>query len=269
MFIIYFSNKGCYALGNILYELNGQVATLTLQSPPANALSSNLLKALSERLDLIEKEDKAKVVILKGEGRFFSAGADIKEFTLLQEASDYQSLSEYGQRLFDRIENFSIPIIAAIHGAALGGGMELAMACHIRIATENAKLGLPEITLGIIPGFAGTQRLPQYVGTAKAYEMILSGEPITAKEAYQFGLVNQITKEDEVFEAAYSLATKIASKSKPTINRIMQLIPYAKVESFSAGVHAEARAFGEIFGSEDATEGIQAFIEKRKPNFKL
>ncbi|GGA86209.1 enoyl-CoA hydratase [Ornithinibacillus halotolerans] len=254
-------------MGTIAYELTGHVATLTIQSPPANALSSKLLKALSEKLDLIEKEDHVKAIILKGEGRFFSAGADIKEFTSLQEATDYQSLAEYGQQLFDRIENFSVPVIAAIHGAALGGGMELAMACHIRIASENTKLGLPELTLGIIPGFAGTQRLPQYVGTAKAYEMILTGEPISASEAYQFGLVNQVTAEGEVFDVAEQLASKIAAKSKPSINRIMQLVPYAKVESFSAGVKAEAKAFGEIFGSEDAKEGVLAFIEKRKPNF--
>jgi enoyl-CoA hydratase len=254
-------------LGTILYELEGHVATLTIQSPPANALSSNLLKALSEKLDLIEKDEKVKAIILRGDGRFFSAGADIKEFTSLQEASDYQSLSEYGQQLFDRIENFSIPVIAAIHGAVLGGGMELAMACHIRIVTEKTKLGLPELSLGIIPGFAGTQRLPRYVGTAKAYEMILTGEPISAKEAYEFGLVNQIVGEEEVFDVANTLASKIASKSRPTINRIMQLIPYAKPENFANGVKAEAVAFGEIFGSEDAKEGVQAFIEKRKPNF--
>ncbi|MFS0672990.1 enoyl-CoA hydratase [Ornithinibacillus sp. 179-J 7C1 HS] len=254
-------------MGAIDFTLSGNVATLTIQSPPANALSSTLLNALSEKLDLIEKEEKVKAIVLKGEGRFFSAGADIKEFTSLQEASDYQSLAEFGQELFDRIEHFSVPVIAAIHGAALGGGMELALACHIRIATENAKLGLPELTLGIIPGFAGTQRLPQYVGTAKAYEMILTGEPITAKEAYQYGLVNQVVSEEEVFEVATTLATKIASKSKPTINRIMQLVPYAKSENFASGVKEEAKAFGEIFGSQDAKEGVLAFIEKRKPNF--
>ncbi|GIO27760.1 enoyl-CoA hydratase [Ornithinibacillus bavariensis] len=254
-------------MGTILYELHQHVATLTIQSPPANALSSNLLKALSERLDEIQREEKVKAIVLKGEGRFFSAGADIKEFTSLQEASDYQSLSEFGQQIFDRIENLSIPVIAAIHGAALGGGLELAMACHIRIATENAKLGLPELTLGIIPGFAGTQRLPQLVGTPKAYEMILTGEPISAKEAYQLGLVNQITSEEEVFDVAFSVASKIAAKSKPTINRIMQLVSYAKNDNFAIGVKAEAKAFGEIFGSEDAKEGVQAFIEKRKPNF--
>lgn len=254
-------------MGTINYELHGHVATLTIQSAPANALSSKLLNALSEKLDIVEKEDKVKAIILKGEGRFFSAGADIKEFTSLQKASDYQELSKYGQRLFDRIENFSIPVIAAIHGASLGGGLELAMACHIRIAAENAKFGLPELTLGIIPGFAGTQRLPQYVGTAKAYEMILSGELISAKEAHQYGLVNQVVSEEEVFEVAASMAAKIASKSKLSIERIMKLIPYSKVENFAQGAEAEAKAFGEIFGSEDAKEGVQAFIEKRKPNF--
>lgn len=254
-------------MGTIHYELNGHVVILTIQSPPANALSSKLLNALSDKLDEMESDEKVKAILLKGEGRFFSAGADIKEFTSLQGASDYQSLSEFGQQLFDRIENFSVPVIAAIHGAALGGGMELAMACHIRIATNNAKLGLPELSLGIIPGFAGTQRLPQYVGTAKAYEMILTGEPITAHEAYQFGLVNRVVDEEQLIDAATELAEKIASKSKPTITRIMQLIPYAKTERFANGVKAEAEAFGEIFGSEDAKEGVQAFIEKRKPNF--
>src|SRR5699024_9486479 len=133
---------------------------------------------LSEKLDAVENDETIKVVVIKGEGKFFSAGADIKEFTSLQQASDYQSLSEKGQQLFERIEHFQVPIIAAVHGAALGGGLELAMACHVRIVGEDAKMGLPELSLGIIPGFAGTQRLPRYVGESKAYEMILTAEPI-------------------------------------------------------------------------------------------
>lgn len=255
-------------MGTLAYELNENVAVLTIQSPPANALSSTLLTDLDEKLNEIENDNNAKAVLLKGEGKFFSAGADIKEFTSLQNASDYQSLSERGQKLFDRIENFSIPVIAAIHGAALGGGLELAMSCHIRIVTDNAKLGLPELTLGIIPGFAGTQRLPRYVGSAKAYEMILSGQPITGTEAAHLGLANHAVSEEEVFEKSMKLATTIAAKSKPTINNVMQLIPYAKTAQFSDGVKQEAEAFGTIFGSEDAKEGVQAFIEKRKPNFK-
>jgi enoyl-CoA hydratase len=255
-------------LGAIAYETDNNVAYLTITSPPANALSSTLLHDLAEQLDHIEKEEHIKAVVIKGNGNFFSAGADIKEFTSLQNASDYQSLAERGQQLFDRMEHFSVPIIAAIHGAALGGGLELAMACHIRIVTENAKLGLPELNLGIIPGFAGTQRLPNYVGRQKAYEMILTGEPISGREAYEFGLANHVTAENDVFEKAMNLAEKIAAKSKLTINSVMRLIPYAKTEQFKAGVQSEAREFAEIFGSMDAKEGVQAFIEKRKPNFK-
>lgn len=254
-------------MGTIAIDTTDHVATLTIQSPPANALSSLILKDLAEKFDEIDQNESIKAVVLRGDGKFFSAGADIKEFTSLQNTSDYESLSEKGQALFDRIENFHVPVIAAIHGAALGGGLELAMACHIRLASETAKLGLPELTLGIIPGFAGTQRLPRYVGNAKAYEMILSGDPISGKEAYAAGLVNHAVGED-VYAEAMKLAKKIAAKSKPSINRIMKLIPFANSERFAEGIKAEAEAFGEIFGTEDAKEGIQAFIEKRKPNFQ-
>lgn len=252
----------------ITLEVQDHIATLTINSPPANALSSTLLKELDKKLDEIERDLSVKVVILKGEGRFFSAGADIKEFTSLQASPDYEVLSRNGQKIFDRMEHFHIPIIAAIHGAALGGGLELAMACHIRIVSNNAKLGMPELNLGIIPGFAGTQRLPQLVGTAKAYELILTSEPISGEEAAKIGLANQSVVEEDVFTTAENLAEKIAAKSKPSITKIMQLIPYAKVSSFEEGAKKEAHAFAEVFGNEDATEGIQAFIEKRKPQFR-
>ncbi|GGJ84428.1 putative enoyl-CoA hydratase [Lentibacillus kapialis] len=252
----------------IAYEVESNVAVLTIQSPPANALSSGLLDELSNRLDEIENDNTAKATVLKGEGKFFSAGADIKEFTALQNDSDYEALSKKGHQLFKRIEHFKMPVIAAIHGAALGGGLELAMACHIRIAGEDANLGLPEVTLGIIPGFAGTQRLPQYVGTAKAYEMILTGQPVTGKEAKELGLVNRTVQDGEVFKKAFELAQSIAAKSKLSIEAVMRLIPYSKSEQFANGVAEEAKAFAEVFGTEDAAEGIQAFNEKRKPNFR-
>ncbi|SFB24308.1 short chain enoyl-CoA hydratase [Lentibacillus halodurans] len=255
-------------MGTLSYEVKGPVGVLTIQSPPANALSSNLLNDLEERLDEIETDSSMKAVVLKGEGKFFSAGADIKEFTSLQNASDYQALSEKGQQLFDRIEHFPIPVIAAVHGAALGGGLELAMACHIRIVTKSAKLGLPEVTLGIIPGFAGTQRLPHYVGTAKAYEMILSGQPISGEEAKAAGLANQTVKDEAAFETAFELAEAIAAKSRLSINAVMKLVPHAKSVQFAKGIQEEAKAFARIFGSEDAKEGVQAFIEKRQPNFR-
>lgn len=255
-------------MGTLTSNVSNHICTLTIQSPPANALSSKLLEDLAVLLDQIEKDDQVKAIILKGEGKFFSAGADIKEFTSLQEASDYQSLSNKGQQLFDRMETFPIPIIAQIHGAALGGGLELAMACHMRVVTEKTLLGLPELTLGIIPGFAGTQRLPQLVGSQKAYEMILTGEPIPGTDAYKWGLANKMVSDDELEAVVSDLAKKVAAKSKPTINRVMQLIPYAKSDQFQTGVEKEAELFGEIFGSEDATEGIQAFMEKRKPTFQ-
>lgn len=251
----------------LAYDVKDGVAYLTIQSPPANALSSTLLLELEEKLRKVEADKSVKAIVLKGEGRFFSAGADIKEFTSFQDSSDSKSLAQKGQELFNKIEHFPIPVIAAIHGSALGGGLELAMACHIRIVTKTAKLGLPELTLGIIPGFAGTQRLPQHVGNAKAYEMILSGEPISGEEAYHFGLANRVVEEDELFTETSKLAKKIAEKSRPSIQHIMSLVPYAKTGLFDRGLEAEANAFKEVFGSQDAKEGIQAFLEKRKPNF--
>src|SRR5699024_8495356 len=255
-------------MSTISLDISKHIATLTIQSPPANALSTTLLRDLESQLNEVENDPTVKAIILKGEGRFFSAGADIKEFTSLQNASDYEAVARNGQELFERIEKFSVPVIAAIHGAALGGGLELAMACHIRVVTETAQLGLPELNLGIIPGFAGTQRLPQLVGNAKAYELILTGEPVSGAEAAKIGLANQAVAEDDLSSTVEALATKIVSKSKPTIEKVMELVPYAKFASFSAGVVAEAEAFGEVFGTEDAAEGVQAFIEKRAPNFK-
>lgn len=250
------------------YHVEKHVATLTIESPPANALSSSLLQELSTSLDKVEADSTVKAIVIKGEGRFFSAGADIKEFTSMQSATDTEQLATKGQKLFDRIEQFHIPIIASIHGAALGGGLELAMACHMRIVTKEAKLGLPELTLGIIPGFAGTQRLPQFVGMAKAYEMILSGRPISGQEAAEKGLANLAVAEDELEETTTSLANSIAQKSKPSIESVMALIPYAKTSQFAEGVKKEAELFGEIFTTDDAKEGVQAFIEKRRPNFQ-
>lgn len=249
-------------------EVKNNVAYLTIQSPPANALSSQIIKDLQVYFDQIEKDPKVKAVVLKGDGRFFSAGADIKEFTSLQEASDYESLALNGQKVFKRIEDFNLPVIAVIHGAALGGGLELAMSCHMRIVSEDAKIGLPELNLGIIPGFVGTQRLPHYVGTAKAYEMLLTGEPISGKEAATFGLANKAVSEESLFEEATRIAESIAAKSKPTIHSIMELLSYGRSNRLAEGAKAEAKAFGKVFGSEDAKEGIQAFLGKRKANFQ-
>jgi enoyl-CoA hydratase len=245
-----------------------RIATITIQRPPANALSQGLLRELSAVLDEIEPNNDIKVIVIHGEGRFFSAGADIKEFTTVSSSEGFANLGKYGQDLFDRMEKFPKPIIAAIHGAALGGGLELAMACHIRLVGEKSKLGLPELQLGLIPGFAGTQRLPKYVGVARAAEMLFTSEPITGLEAVQFGLANHAFPEEEVLEEALKLAGKIAKKSTGSLKATIELLNYAKNEEFYEGSTKEAELFGEIFVSNDAKEGIQAFIEKREPHFK-
>ncbi|MBU8916678.1 enoyl-CoA hydratase [Bacillus sp. FJAT-29953] len=250
------------------WSVEDSIATITLQRPPANALSSGLLRELSAVLDEIEPSREIRVVVIHGEGRFFSAGADIKEFTTVSSSEGFSNLGKFGQDLFDRMEKFPKPIIAAIHGAALGGGLELAMACHIRLVSETAKLGLPELQLGIIPGFAGTQRLPKYVGTARAAEMMLTSEPITGLETVQYGLANHAYPENEVLEQAYKLAGKIAKKSPGSVKAAIELLNYSKTKEFYEGVKRESELFGEVFVSKDAKEGIQAFIEKREPHFK-
>ncbi|WP_101844544.1 enoyl-CoA hydratase [Halobacillus sp. Marseille-P3879] len=255
-------------MSTLYVETKGNVAVITIQSPPANALSSSILIDLAHELDEVENNKNIKAILLKGEGKFFSAGADIKEFTSFQSSQDSGSLAGKGQELFDRIENFHIPVIAAIHGAALGGGLELAMACHIRYVSEDAKLGLPELNLGIIPGFAGTQRLPRYVGAAKAYEMILTGVPISGTEAVSAGLANRSYKDETLFEEAEKTAQLIAGKSGPAIKQVMKLVPYAYTTQLQEGIEKEAEAFADVFKNEDAKEGVQAFIEKRKPQFK-
>jgi enoyl-CoA hydratase len=255
-------------MGKVSLQIEDRIAHITFNSPPANALSSGLLEELSGLLDTIEGDRRVKAIVMKGEGKFFSAGADIKEFTSFQNADDYTSLAQKGQELFLRMERFHIPIIASIHGAALGGGLELAMSCHMRIVTKDAKLGLPELTLGIIPGFAGTQRLPRYVGASKAYEMILTGHPITGEEAVQLGLANHAVSADELTDFTMNLVNRMIDKSGPSIKAVMELIPFAYTTQFQEGVNEEAKQFGQIFGTDDAREGVKAFIEKRKPQFK-
>lgn len=251
----------------ITYAVEDYVAVIKLNKPPANALSSHVLQELSSILDGLLTDIDVRVIVIQGEGRFFSAGADIKEFTTITSAGDFSKLAANGQELFERIEQYPKPIIACIHGAALGGGLELAMACHIRYVSENAKLGLPELQLGLVPGFAGTQRLPRYVGFAKAAEMLFTSEPISGKEAVQVGLANSAYKEDELSEAVMELAKKMAKKSPLALRKAIELLNYTKHERYYQGVQKEADAFGDIFVSTDAKEGISAFIEKRQPQF--
>lgn len=250
------------------WSYENKVAVITIQRPPANALASGLLQELSEVLNEIEPNKEIQAIVIHGEGRFFSAGADIKEFTTVSSSEGFSSLGKYGQDLFERIEQFPKPIIAAIHGAALGGGLELAMACHIRLVSETAKLGLPELQLGLVPGFGGTQRLAKYVGMSRAAEMMFTSEPITGLDAVNFGLANHAYPESELMEQAKQLAQKITKKSPGSLKAAIQLLNYTKTTAFYEGIEKEAELFGEVFMSEDGKEGIQAFIEKREPQFK-
>ncbi|UOE93377.1 enoyl-CoA hydratase [Alkalihalobacillus sp. LMS39] len=256
-------------MGHFIVTYNNAVATITFNRPPANALSSEVLSELAKVLDEVEQHDGAKVILLHGQGRFFAAGADIKEFTSVPSGSEFAELAKSGQQLFNRIEAFPKPIIAAVHGAALGGGLELVMACHIRLATKDVKLGLPELQLGLIPGYAGTQRLPRIVGKAKALEMLLTSDPITGEEALSYGLVNSIYDDEQsLMDAASQLAHKIAQKSAVSMKLLLESFSYVTDENFATGVEKEAELFGKAFDSYDGKEGIQAFIEKRKPEFK-
>ena len=249
-------------------KVENGVAVVTINRPPANALSRALISEVDELLNQVQDDDSVRVIVLHGEGRFFSAGADIKEFTSISSGEEFSELAASGQAVIERLERFHKPVIAAIHGAALGGGLELAMGCHIRFVSETAKLGLPELQLGIIPGFAGSQRLPRYVGMAKAAEMLLTSEPISGIEAVQFGLANQAYPEDELLAKTMELANKIAKKSPIAVKVALEMLQFSKPESYYAGVKAEAESFGVVFVSDDAKEGIQAFVEKREPVFK-
>ncbi|WP_017379866.1 enoyl-CoA hydratase [Paenisporosarcina sp. TG-14] len=250
------------------WTVENYVAKVTINRPPANALSRALIVEVNELMNAVEHDDSVRVIVLHGEGRFFSAGADIKEFTLINTGEEFSALSASGQEIFERLERFSKPVIASIHGAALGGGLELAMSCHMRIVSNNAKLGLPELQLGLIPGFAGTQRLPRLVGMPKAAEMLLTSDTISGEEAVQWGLANRAYAEEEVLAKSMELATKIAKKSPVAMKAAIEMLQYAKSYAYDEGVKAEAQSFGTVFVSEDAQEGISAFIEKREPSFK-
>lgn len=243
-----------------------RVAVVTITNPPANALGKSVLGELGTLLDQWENDAEIKAIVLTGEGRFFIAGADIKEFTQLQTA-DAAAMAKAGQDLFDRLETFPKPIIAAINGACLGGGLELAMACHIRLAAVEAKLGLPELNLGLIPGYGGTQRLPRLVGRGKATQMILTSEMIGGEEAFRIGLVEAVYPAEQLLDEAKKLAAAIVQKSAVTLKLALEAIHASTELSQPEGLAKEAELFGKAFGTEDVKEGVTAFIEKRKPQF--
>lgn len=253
---------------NVLVEYNGALATVTVSRPAQlNALNSATINELSTLLDELRANTAVRVVIITGAGdKAFVAGADIKEFAHFS-VEEGRALSAEGHRkLFAKVELMNKPVIAAINGYALGGGLELAMSAHMRIASTEARLGLPEVSLGVIPGYGGTQRLTRLVGMGKALEMICSAAMIGADEAFQWGLVNKVTPPDELMPAAVRLATTIARQSPTAISQALNAVR-AGFEPGADGMAAEIEAFGKCFGTEDFKEGTGAFLAKRKPEF--
>lgn len=256
------------AYKNILTEKKEFRSLITINRPEKlNALNKETIQELHEAMEAAHTDDDIRVIILTGSGnKSFVAGADISEFSSFG-VKQGASLARDGQKLlFDFIENLSTPVIAAVNGFALGGGLELAMACHIRVASKNAKMGLPEVSLGLIPGYGGTQRLPQLVGKGKAMEMIMSAGMVTAEQAYQYNLVNYVVEQEELLAFCEKLADRISNNSYTAIAAAIKAIN-ANYRHDKNGFDVEIEEFGKCFGTDDFEEGTKAFMEKRKPNF--
>ncbi|QXP71359.1 enoyl-CoA hydratase/isomerase family protein [Polaribacter sp. R2A056_3_33] len=254
---------------NILIEKKDSLAKITINRPKKlNALNKATIIELNEAFEELEDDANIRVIILTGSGeKAFVAGADISEFADFS-VDEGTRLSKLGHdTLFDYVENLSTPVIAAVNGFALGGGLELAMSCHFRIASDNAKMGLPEVSLGVIPGYGGTQRLPQLVGKGKAMEMIMTAGMIFAEEAKEYGLVNHVTPPEELLSLAEKIASKIIRNSSEAISAAIRAVN-AGFEDGVNGFDVEVDEFGECFGTDDFIEGTDAFLNKRKPNFK-
>jgi len=253
---------------NLIIENKNGILYITINRPQQlNALNKETISELSDAFEHANNAPSVRVVILKGSGeKAFVAGADIKEFANFS-VQEGKNLSADGHRnLFNKLEDLNKPVIAAINGFALGGGLELAMAAHIRIASDNAKLGLPEVSLGVIPGYGGTQRLANLVGKGKALEMICTASAISAAEALDWGLVNQVTTQEELIPLCEKIASKIIQNSPLAVGAALRAV-LAGYESGKSGYEAEIKEFGLCFGTEDFKEGTAAFLEKRKAQF--
>ncbi|MDF1698120.1 MAG: enoyl-CoA hydratase-related protein [Saprospiraceae bacterium] len=252
----------------ILVQEEDGIVNLTINRPKAlNAINSAVMSGLNDWFSEGYKSvNGLKGVIITGSGeKAFVAGADIKGFSTLT-AEEGSQLSKFGQDTYFKIENFHVPVIAAVNGYALGGGCELAMACHLRVAAENALFGQPEVNLGLIPGYGGTQRLPQLIGKAKAMELTLTGDTIGAVEALQLGLVNHIVPLESLLEKCISILKKTSRKGPISISKAIRAIN-ASYDPSVNGYEVEYKTFGELLDSDECREGVAAFIEKRKPNF--
>lgn len=257
------------AFENILTEKDGGIAVITINRPTKlNALNRATIVELNEAFKAFDIDREVRTIIVTGTGeKAFVAGADIAEFADFN-IEEGQKLAALGQELlFDLVQNLSTPVIAAVNGFALGGGLELAMAAHFRVASDNAKMGLPEVSLGVIPGYGGTQRLPQLVGKGRAMEMIMTAGMIGAEEAKAYGLVNHVVPQAELLDFCKGIAAKIMKNSPVAIAKAIKAIN-ANYEDGVNGYNVEVTEFGNAFGTEDFKEGTTAFLEKRKAEFQ-
>ncbi|MBS1522178.1 MAG: enoyl-CoA hydratase/isomerase family protein [Bacteroidetes bacterium] len=254
---------------NLLIDYNGAIQHIIInRESKLNALNKNTLAELHTAIYDAFNNDRVGGIIITGAGqKAFVAGADISEFSSF-DSTQGEQLARNGHRLvFNQIEDGKKPVIAAINGFALGGGLELALACHIRIASENAKMGLPEVSLGLIPGYGGTQRLTQLVGKGKAFEMILTADMITAHDALQWGLVNYVVSQDELIGKAEEIMSKILTRSPMAVETAIGVVNSA-TQTGVDGYEKEIQGFAKSFDTPDFKEGVSAFLEKRKPDFQ-
>lgn len=255
-------------MSNILVATADRIQTITINRPSKlNALNKETIAQLSGAIDSADANDEVRVIVLTGSGeKAFVAGADIAEFADFS-VEQGKELAAHGQEnLFNKIENCSKPVIAAVNGFALGGGLELAMAAHFRIASDNARMGLPEVSLGVIPGYGGTQRLPQLVGKGRAMEMIMTAGMIDAVTAHNYGLVNHVVSQEELLDTCYKIASKIMRNSPVAIGAAIDAVNAGYIDGVD-GYQAEIDCFGASFGTDDFKEGTTAFLEKRKASF--
>ncbi len=250
------------------YTIENGIAVLTIDNPPMNALNHVVLGDMRNAIKELLDNEAVRVVIVTGAGKAFVAGADINEIKEQNTKEDGANFLKNGQDVLNIIENADKPFIAAINGYCLGGGLELALACHIRLADESAQLGLPEIKLGIIPGYGGTQRSTRLFGKGAAYELILSGNFISGRQAELYRVVNRATEKGKVVDEAKELAKAIAARSRLAIKAAMQAIAQGLTMEFYTALTYERELFGKLCETEDKKEGIAAFLEKREPKFK-
>lgn len=253
---------------NLLFRKEGKIGILSINNPKSlNALNTEVLTELDHILEQISRDEEVYVLIITGEGESFAAGADIVEMSTMS-VEEGRRWAELGMRAFRKIEIMEKPVIAAINGYALGGGCELALSCDLRIASEKARIGQPEIFLGITPGFGGTQRLPRLIGMTKAKEFIYTGKSMNPEEAERIGLVNKVVKPEELMDEVLSLANKIAALPRVAIKYNKVAMNRGIEVDLDAGLEIEKNIFAMCFATEDQKEGMTAFIEKRKPVYK-